>query len=136
MTKTGIDPTTLPRWHEENVGFRRNECRSMAEFWSRVSETNPSVAVSYRQLTADIPGTVSYIYQELGLGMSEEYAAHLRQLEKKQKGRESGYRNEPYHTAGFEFYARFVADVEASRAGGSRPKPGEAPLPELAPSRR
>ncbi len=118
MTKTGIDPTTLPRWHEENVGFRRNECRSMAEFWSRVAVTNPSVAVSYRQLTADIPGTVSYVYQELGLAMSEEYAAHLRQLEKKQRARESGYQNEPYHTGGFEFYARFVADVEASRAGG------------------
>jgi hypothetical protein len=117
MTKTGIDPTAVARWHEENVAFRRDECTHMVSFWDRISATSPSVAVSYRQLTADIPGTVSYIYQRLGLAMSVEYATHLRELEGKQKVRESGYRNEPYQTGGFERYARFVAEVEASRGG-------------------
>lgn len=121
--KTAIDPTTIARWHDENIEFRRRECARMVELWERVSSTNPSVAVSYRQLTADIPGTVSYIYQQLGLHMSDEYAAHLRRLETKQKVRESGYRNDAYQTGGFEFYARFVREVEAARAGGGQATP-------------
>lgn len=119
VAKTAIDPTTIARWHDENIGFRLRECTKMVEFWGRVSSTNQSVAVSYRQLIADIPGTVSYIYQQLGLRMSEEYETHLQKLETKQKVRESGYKNDPYNTGGFEFYSRFVAEVEASSAGRS-----------------
>ena len=120
VAKTAIDPTTIARWHDENIEFRRRECTKMVEFWARVSSTNRSVAVSYRQLTADIPGTVSYIYQTLGLHMSEEYATHLRRLQTRQRERESGYENAPFDTGGFEFYSRFVADVEAARAGSGQ----------------
>lgn len=118
--KTAIDPTTIARWHDENIEFRRRECTRMVEFWGRVSSTNPSVAVSYRQLTADILGTVSHIYEQLGLRMSEDYRTYLRDLEKKQKVRESGYENDSHNTGGFEFYSRFVADVEASRVDTSQ----------------
>jgi hypothetical protein len=114
-TKTGIDPFTIPGWHDANIAFRRSECASLVEFWSRVSKTNRAVAVTYRQFTADMVGTVSYVYEQLGLHMSDEYAMHLRQLAAKEKARESGYENAPYDTPGFEFYSRFVADVEASR---------------------
>ncbi len=112
LVKTSIEPTTIRGWFNENIGFRRSECTKMVEFWDRVSLTNPSVAVTYRQLTADIPGTVSYIYQQLGLHMSREYSTHLRQLETMQNARKSGYKNTHYNTSGFEFYSRFVAKVE------------------------
>jgi len=120
MTKTGIDPFTIPGWHDANIAFRRSECVQLVEFWRRISKANPSVAVTYRQFTADIMGTVSFIYERLGLPMSEAYAMHLRQLARREKVRHSGYENEPYDARGFEFYSRFVADVEASRAGGDR----------------
>lgn len=118
IAKTSIEPTSIAGWHDKNIGFRHSECSKMVDFWGRVSShssVNPSVAVSYRHLTNDILGTVSYVYQQLGLHMSEEYALHLRELEAKQKVREIGYKNNPYNTNGFEFYSRFVADVEASK---------------------
>jgi omega-hydroxy-beta-dihydromenaquinone-9 sulfotransferase len=120
MTKTGIDPLTIPGWHEANIAFRRSECAQMVEFWSRISGTNPSVAITYRQFTADIVGTVSFIYEQLGLHMSDEYAMLLRQLAAQEKARQSGYENEPYDARGFEFYSRFVTDVETCRARGNR----------------
>jgi hypothetical protein len=117
QVKTSIDPTTIDEWFNVNIGFRRSESTKMVEFWDRVSSTNRAAAVTYRQLTQNIHGTVSHIYQQLGLQMSNEYSTHLRQLDAKQGIRKSGYENTPYNASGFEFYAHFVANVEGSKIG-------------------
>ncbi|MEZ4383007.1 MAG: sulfotransferase [Nannocystaceae bacterium] len=134
QAKTGLDPRRIPGWHEANIAFRRAECRRMIAFSERVAQTNPCVSIAFEDLVQDVDVVVPYVFERLGFAVTDDYAAHLAELRRRQKRRERGYENAAHNVAGFEFFADYVrrirreyATAVRAAAGGRRsdgPSPG------------
>ena len=120
QSKTGIDPRSIPGWHEANIAFRREECRRMVAFSARVQATNRCVMVAYEDLVNDVSGVVSHIFNGLGLPVTSRYAALLAELDERQRQRDRGYDNPAHSVAGFEFFAAFARDIKQAYADASR----------------
>lgn len=114
--KHGVDPTRIDGWERANMDFRLTECRQFVDFARRLL-ADPGrrvIALTYAQLVGDVEGTVRRIYRELGIELSAEYAATLERLGAAQRRRRAGYRNAAFHDPRFDFFDRFVAELERS----------------------
>jgi hypothetical protein len=111
VAKHDIDPTAISGWHAANLEFRRRQCEKQIAFCRELEVLGAVTYVSFDEFTADIFGTVCRIYEQLGMTMSREYSNYLSEIQRKQVARESGYRNAPCDTVGFEEFSKFIERV-------------------------
>jgi len=113
--KHGVDPNFIPGWYDANLQFRREECEKHIAFCQDLEKKNAITYVTFEEFTADVHGTIDGIYKNMDISMSPEFGEHLRQLQKKQDVRVTGYDNPNKKIAGFDEYTEFAAQINAPK---------------------
>lgn len=116
LTKTGLDPDTIPGWRGTVVERMRRDSNLLGELWLQETGLHRQIklAVSFQELTTNVVTSVRSIYRQIGKVPSDAYLAHLRQLQGVQKTRTRGYDYERARFPGFDGYNALVQASETS----------------------
>lgn len=113
MSKTGIDPTTMPEWREALIRRMRVDTKRLVTLCQENIPAEKQLRVSADYFIKTIDVSVENLYRQLGFPLSKKFSDKLSSMQESQKVRQRGYDYSPLELNGFDEYEAFVRDVEA-----------------------
>lgn len=113
LSKTGIDPLTLPGWSDRIVERMREDSNRLVYLCKEVIPADKLVLVSSEIFSKNPDIAVLSIYHVLGLHPENKFVAYLEHLKMLQKSRQRGYDYNLVQFEGFEEYDTFVQEISA-----------------------
>jgi len=107
-SKTGNDPLLLPHWHDSFVARMRDDSRRLVDICDQIILADRQLRVGAEDVIKQPSATITIIYRELSLSMSDEVVAVLKALDQRQTTRDRGYHYEAFSPSGFDEYDAFV----------------------------
>jgi hypothetical protein len=113
LTKTGIDPKTIPEFEATFIERMRLDNLFLADLCDGKIGAEIQVRITFNQFSSNIIESVNYIYRTLNLDVGPVYLQYLEELVKSQSKRDRGYdyRKEAC-LSGFEKFDDFVSAIE------------------------
>jgi hypothetical protein len=108
MSKTDLDPETVPGWREAVIRRMQGDSRQLLDIIATHVPPERRVLLTYGMVTGDIMSAVEKIYRHLGFPWSEADRARLEKVRAAQPDRQRGY---DYDKQAFEGLGDFDALV-------------------------
>lgn len=113
--KHGVDPRKINSWHERNIEFRKSEFEKYVAFVNDLCDRGVAVIIPFQKFTTEVLETTRKIYEYLGLPIGVQFHETLKKLQRDQDQRQKGYVNPPCQEKGFDFFEKFVKQVNQER---------------------
>jgi len=110
--KTGIDPLLIPGWEAAFIQRMKKDSLLLVDLCNNLIDTKNQIQLTFTGFITDIEKTVSYLYKELGITLTESHVKYLKELQDKQQHRNSFYTYEIHACEGFENFDKFVKNVD------------------------
>ena len=110
--KTGIDPLLIPGWEAAFIQRMKQDSLLLVDLCNNIIDPKNQIQLSFTGFITDIEKTVSYLYNELGITLTESHIKSLKALIVKQKNRTMGYTYDIHAVEGFENFDNFVNNVD------------------------
>lgn len=113
LSKTGIDPLTIPGWSDRIIARMREDSNRLVHLCKVVIPADKLVLVSSEIFSENLDIAVLAIYHALGLQPKNNFATYLDHLKTRQKSRQRGYDYDSLKLEGFEEYDAFEQEISA-----------------------
>ncbi|SLM32704.1 Putative P-loop containing nucleoside triphosphate hydrolases [Desulfamplus magnetovallimortis] len=110
--KNGIDPINIPGWKEVFIQRMQRDSLLLRDLCKNRVKKEQQVRIMFNHFNKNIAGSVAYIYDKLGLHISDQYHEYILMTNKSQKKRNRGYEYEQNRYHGFEQFDEFVDEIE------------------------